>query len=264
MFLVSLFFSLKIYGRATSRAIIDIFSYGYWAILFGFFLIYFYESFSARYYDRYHRYRAFAEGLRVQIGWLLAGIQRPVMDHYWNHQISELDWLRMTLRSVMIPIRYDGHVFISQSREYWLKSQRDWMCERIRKQRQVSRRHERIAWIFIGLALLWSIARIRIAELMNTFYGMCDILWCRLLASSLIVIFSLSGVIAAIGFYTRRDVLVATHSVIESWCHCIRSIFRRWPERNSELRIPSNSSNTARIVFWKLVNMHFRSTPTGI
>ncbi|MDD3470681.1 MAG: hypothetical protein PHE53_11995, partial [Thermoguttaceae bacterium] len=116
-------------------------------------------------YDRYHRYRAFAEGLRVQIGWLLAGIQRPVMDHYWNHQISELDWLRMTLRSVMIPFRYDGHVFISQSREYWLKSQRDWMCGRIFKQRQVGRRHERIAWIFIGLALLWSIARIRIAEL---------------------------------------------------------------------------------------------------
>lgn len=44
-------------------------------------------------------YRALAEGLRVQMFWRLAGVPDSVADHYMLKQKSELDWIRVALRT---------------------------------------------------------------------------------------------------------------------------------------------------------------------
>lgn len=53
---------------------------------------------AGRYQDRYHDYRALAEGLRVQFFWRLAGVTAPVEEHYLRRQRRELNWVRTALR----------------------------------------------------------------------------------------------------------------------------------------------------------------------
>lgn len=56
----------------------------------------------ARHHD-YHQkhvdYRALAEGLRVQCYWQLAGLAADVSDHYLRRQRTDLEWVRMALRT---------------------------------------------------------------------------------------------------------------------------------------------------------------------
>ena len=56
----------------------------------------------ARYHE-YHQkhvdYRALAEGLRVQFYWQVAGVRQDVSDHYLRRQRTDLEWVRMALRT---------------------------------------------------------------------------------------------------------------------------------------------------------------------
>ncbi len=49
--------------------------------------------------DRHQDYRALAEGLRVEFFWQLADLPTSVADHYLRKQKSELDWIRIAIRS---------------------------------------------------------------------------------------------------------------------------------------------------------------------
>jgi hypothetical protein len=51
------------------------------------------------YQSKYLDYRAFAEGLRVQFFWLIAGMHESVPDYYMRKQKSELDWIRHGIRT---------------------------------------------------------------------------------------------------------------------------------------------------------------------
>ena len=51
---------------------------------------------------RYLEYRALADGLRVQYYWRLAGVQAAAADNYLRHLRSELEWVRMALRSLFL------------------------------------------------------------------------------------------------------------------------------------------------------------------
>jgi hypothetical protein len=57
------------------------------------------------YHVKYLDYRALAEGLRVQFFWKLAGLRDSVADFYMRKQKSELDWIRIAVRSSMTETR---------------------------------------------------------------------------------------------------------------------------------------------------------------
>lgn len=48
--------------------------------------------------NRYLDYRAFAEGLRIQLFWSLAGVQADVASHYLRKHTGELEWIREALQ----------------------------------------------------------------------------------------------------------------------------------------------------------------------
>lgn len=54
---------------------------------------------SRDYHNKHLDYRALAEGLRVQLFWQLAGMMDEVSDHYLRKQRSELEWVRLVLRT---------------------------------------------------------------------------------------------------------------------------------------------------------------------
>lgn len=53
--------------------------------------------------ERAHDYRAFAEGMRVQLFWNLAGLGKSVPANYMQRQRGELDWIRGVIRAASMP-----------------------------------------------------------------------------------------------------------------------------------------------------------------
>jgi len=85
--------------------------------------------------ERYLDYRALAEGLRVQLFWLIAGQETKVSDHYLLHQATELGWIRVTLRNIalMTSPSADAHnelAWFSEIRQRWLENQRNYFVGR--------------------------------------------------------------------------------------------------------------------------------------
>lgn len=71
---------------------------GYILLFFTGFVVYLRIVKQRRWQDHFQDYRAYAEALRVQIFWSLAGIERPVGDHYLFKHRAELGWIRYALR----------------------------------------------------------------------------------------------------------------------------------------------------------------------
>lgn len=53
-----------------------------------------------KYHYRYHRFRAVAEALRIQIFWRIAGICDCVSGYYRSHQIPETEWIRAAVNGL--------------------------------------------------------------------------------------------------------------------------------------------------------------------
>lgn len=88
------------------------FLFTYMVILGVAYLIYWLAK-RADYHSKYLDYRALAEGLRVQFFWLLAGLKKPVADHYLRKQRSELDWIRKAIRVWTLSIGFQKELYDS-------------------------------------------------------------------------------------------------------------------------------------------------------
>lgn len=53
-----------------------------------------------KYHYRYHRFRALAEAIRIQIYWRIAGMNDCVSAYYRSHQIQETEWIRAAINSI--------------------------------------------------------------------------------------------------------------------------------------------------------------------
>lgn len=53
-----------------------------------------------KYHYRYHRFRAVAEALRIQIFWRIAGMNDCVSGYYRSHQIPETEWIRAAVNGL--------------------------------------------------------------------------------------------------------------------------------------------------------------------
>jgi hypothetical protein len=79
---------------------------------------------------KYLDYRALAEGLRVQMFWRLAGVQRSVADDYLRWQRSELGWIRQAIRAGLIHAKLGaGANWGEHVRRYWVEHQLNYFAE---------------------------------------------------------------------------------------------------------------------------------------
>jgi hypothetical protein len=78
-------------------------------------------------------YRALAEGMRLQLFWKLAGLDKQVADYYLRKQKTELDWIRNAVRVWSMMAQ---HVTIEPNlplvRDYWIKISSNIFPERAR------------------------------------------------------------------------------------------------------------------------------------
>ncbi|MCX7930632.1 MAG: hypothetical protein N2663_07945 [Chlorobi bacterium] len=81
-----------------------------------------------RYQSKYLDYRAVTEGMRVQLHWHIAGVERMVGEHYLRKQKSELDWIRYALNAATIELNSRGSEHIGGSMMHRLElSYRQWV-----------------------------------------------------------------------------------------------------------------------------------------
>jgi hypothetical protein len=55
-----------------------------------------------KYQSKYLDYRALAEGLRFQLFWAIAGLNKDVTDHYLKKQKSEINWIREAIKGCLV------------------------------------------------------------------------------------------------------------------------------------------------------------------
>jgi hypothetical protein len=109
--------------------------------------------------------RAFAEALRVQFFWDLAGVKRSVGMYYLADQPNELDWIRHALKNVWLlgegTPAGTPEAAIAPNRkavlDYWVKDQRDWYQRKADRQLKSVRRRERVSRNALLIAVGWSV-----------------------------------------------------------------------------------------------------------
>jgi len=116
------------------------------------------------FYSNHHAYRSIAEGLRIQIFWRLAEIDDSVAAHYLSHQIGELDWLRIILRTMMLPLKQtlpNTGAGIKVVQKMWIRDQKNYFQEKFHALTKKSRglRRFETPWILVPVAL-WAAFKI--------------------------------------------------------------------------------------------------------
>lgn len=81
--------------------------------------------------ERYLDARAFAEALRVQFFWEIAGVGKSVADYYLLRHRTEMDWIRSSLRNIWLFRYAEASNTQSQSNvhvalKHWILDQRHW------------------------------------------------------------------------------------------------------------------------------------------
>lgn len=105
----------------------------------------------------YHRFRAIAEGLRVQIFWQISGISRSVMNEYWNHQVASLDSLRLALKAASLPLESETGTpdRLERIDTFWVQDQRNFFQKKIKDN---ASKIKTWSWLYTGImtiAILW-------------------------------------------------------------------------------------------------------------
>ena len=102
------------------------------------------------YQDKHLDYRAFAEGLRVQLFWRLAGLPGDVSDHYLRKQSGELRWIHEAIRVSNVPRPrevLDADEVLERCRlvlHHWVEAQRGYFVSAAKRD---ARRLRRTSWI---------------------------------------------------------------------------------------------------------------------
>ena len=117
----------------------------------------------ADYHNKYHDYRALAEGLRVQVYWHLAGINKSAADYYLHHQISELDWIRCAIKSLCLRVSHKtpdampSFVVINQS---WVARQLEYFESAEKYNARRAQRLQAGAILAFWIAVPWGVLKV--------------------------------------------------------------------------------------------------------
>jgi len=132
------------------------------------------------YQNKHLDYRAFAEGLRVQLFWNIIKLKEDVSEHYLRKQQSELDWIRYAIRSCSIPMGESNESDDKKSdnenkyafrlaEEHWVENQRIYFLNATQREKIGLSRRELVSKIFywggLGIAILMLIIEIYLHEM---------------------------------------------------------------------------------------------------
>jgi hypothetical protein len=136
-----------------------------WALLLPYLIpvigiyIVFFISTSRQFHKRHLDYRALAEGLRVQIFWRLSGVHKCVADYYLQNQSSELDWIRIALRSMHMAAPATTPTELNHAvnvvRTHWINAQIDFYKAKAGEVHRTLKKIMPIGTIAINIAIVW-------------------------------------------------------------------------------------------------------------
>ena len=101
----------------------------------------FYYAKKQKFHYRYHRFRALAEALRIQIFWRIAGMSDCVSGYYRSHQIPETEWIRAAINGLDVFLASPDAADFSASQEErirftinnWVEGQRSYYSSKANK-----------------------------------------------------------------------------------------------------------------------------------
>ena len=110
--------------------------------------------------DRYLDARAFAEALRVQFFWEMAGVGKSA-DYYLLRHRTEMDWIRSALRNVWLfrsaepsnTMQPNVHAVFT----HWIIDQKNWYSRNAKWQKAAVKRRERFSSYAVWLVVIWSV-----------------------------------------------------------------------------------------------------------
>ncbi len=121
-----------------------------------------------RYGDRHVMARALAEGLRVQLFWLLGGVREATADHYLHGVRHELDWVPLAVRNWLLLAErgeaasdrpQDAAARLELVLTYWIRGQIDYFSRAIPR---IVSKERGLKWSRYGafaLVALWAALR---------------------------------------------------------------------------------------------------------
>lgn len=149
--------------------------------------------------DQFQDYRVYAEALRVQVFWSLAGLHHQVGDHYLYKHRAELGWIRYALRGVLPWARAVSSGVPAPQRAViqagWIADQKAYFARAAARNHHSSRRSRNCVygflWIGVAVATLLLIAEVSV----NGLFGLPAFLGKdKLLSLSSLLGFSAQGV----------------------------------------------------------------------
>jgi hypothetical protein len=78
--------------------------------------------------EQFVEWRVFAENLRVQIFWHIAGIPDQCANNYRTTKFNEMDWIIDNLNKLTLTVEKPTHANIKFVKEQWVADQRDYFC----------------------------------------------------------------------------------------------------------------------------------------
>jgi hypothetical protein len=111
--------------------------------------------------NRYQDYRAVSEGMRVQIAWNAAGAGNEFVDpYYMRMQQSELQWIRMALRSAAFVESLAPHVRDDRVALDWVRQQWRYYHRAAGRDQRSARVYRRIGKVsqYVGLGAVFVVA----------------------------------------------------------------------------------------------------------
>lgn len=118
--------------------------------------------------DKHLEYRAFAEGLRVQFFFMLAGIETDISIYYLRKHFSELEWIRRALRNLYIVNTVSAESINSELElERYLMLSQSWVGEQSKYYMTVEKRDNRrlekldfISNLFFGIGFITALTAV--------------------------------------------------------------------------------------------------------
>jgi len=111
--------------------------------------------------NRYQDYRAVSEGMRVQIAWNASGAPGEFVDpYYMRMQQSELQWIRMALRSAAFVEALAPHVHDERAALDWVREQWRYYHRAAARDQRSARTYRRIGKVsqYVGLGAVFAVA----------------------------------------------------------------------------------------------------------
>jgi len=143
-------------------------------------------------------YRSLSEAARIQIFWLLSGLNESLADHYSRKYRQELGWVRSSLRALSLHNWTNKDECKGLVHEWWIKKQMMYFTNKVKKSRQT------LKWLGISTKILFGSGFIVASILLVFSHYLHEHHYHALQNSLIIAMIFLPAIGAALDGYTEK------------------------------------------------------------